>query len=190
MMTASIIFRDIDFLHMEFGRPTIFVVSVEKTPFLLRLMDYNAAKSLAHVNRIAPWNDGGDEWREELPAVLNSSAKIAYEPEHMPPIVRAYLGTQVEDHQLSSATPILNRMRMIKSAEELQLARHAGQVATAMMLAGRNAIKADVAEFEVALATAEAGTRKAAELLNAHYDDHAMSPNAHFCKLWRPEKTS
>lgn len=174
-----------DFLHMEFGRPTILVVSVEKNTLLITpSLDYNAAKSLARVDRIAPWNDGmGDEWREELPAVLKSSAKIAYEPEHMPPIVRAYLGTQIEDHQLSSATPILNRMRMIKSAEELQLARHAGQVATAMMLAGRNAIKADVAEFEVALATAEAGTRKAAELLNAHYDDHDMSPNAHFLQI-------
>ena len=53
----------------------------------------------------------------------------------------------------------------------------------AMMLAGRNAIKADVAEFEVALATAEAGTRKAAELLNAHYVDHDMSPNAHFLQI-------
>ena len=65
------------------------------------------------------------------------------------PIVRA-IKTRIEDLQLS-ATPILNRMRMIKSAEELQLARHAGQVATAMMLAGRNTIKADVAEFEVLL---------------------------------------
>ena len=69
-----------DFLHMEFGRPTILVVSVEKNTLLITpSLDYNAAKSLAHVDRIAPWNDGmGDEWREELPAVLNSSAKIAY----------------------------------------------------------------------------------------------------------------
>ena len=74
-------------------------------------------------------------------------------------------------------------MRMIKPAEELQIARHAGQVATAMMLAGRNAIKDDLAEFEVALATAAAGTRKAAELLNTHYDDHDMSPNPHFLQI-------
>ena len=127
----------------------------------------------------------GDEWREELPLCKN-----AYEPEHMPPIVRAYLGTKIVDHQLSSATPILRRMRMIKFAEELQLARHAGQVATAIMLAGRNAIKDNVAEFEVVLATAEAGTRKAAELLNTHYDDHDMSPNANFCKSRLRGKTS
>jgi Xaa-Pro dipeptidase len=74
-------------------------------------------------------------------------------------------------------------MRMIKSAEELQLARHAGEVANAMMAAGRAAIGDGVPEFEVALATAEAGTRKAAALLAAHYDDADMSPNTHFLQI-------
>jgi Xaa-Pro aminopeptidase len=74
-------------------------------------------------------------------------------------------------------------MRMIKSDEELQLARHAGEVATAMMNAGRAAIGDGVAEFEVAIATSQAGTRKAAELLAAHYDDVDMSPMTHFLQI-------
>ena len=40
-----------------------------------------------------------------------------------------------------------------------------------------------VPEYEVALATAEAGTRKSAELLAAHYDDPRMSPNTHFLQI-------
>jgi Xaa-Pro aminopeptidase len=40
-----------------------------------------------------------------------------------------------------------------------------------------------VPEFEVALATSQAGTRKAAELLNAHYDDADMSPNTRFLQI-------
>ena len=74
-------------------------------------------------------------------------------------------------------------MRMIKSDEELNLARHAGQVAMAMMEAGRATIDDGVREYEVALATAEAGTRKAAELLEVHYDDGRMSPNTHFLQI-------
>jgi Xaa-Pro aminopeptidase len=74
-------------------------------------------------------------------------------------------------------------MRMIKSAPELQLARHAGVVANAMMAAGRAAIGAGVAEFEVALATAQAGTRMAAELLAQHYPTSDMSPNTHFLQI-------
>jgi Xaa-Pro aminopeptidase len=72
---------------------------------------------------------------------------------------------------------------MIKSSAELQLARHAGEVATAMMQAGREAIDHGVPEFEVALATSTAGTRKSAQLLRQHYADSSMSPNTHFLQI-------
>ena len=74
-------------------------------------------------------------------------------------------------------------MRMIKSAKELQLMRHAGEVANAMMQAGKAAIGDGVAEFEVAIATSQAGTRTAAKLLAAHYQDGDMSPNTHFLQI-------
>ena len=80
-------------------------------------------------------------------------------------------------------------MRMIKSKQELQLARHAGQVANAMMYAGRVAIGDGVPEYEIALATSQAGTRKAAELLTAHYDDAGMSPNTHFLQIMASGET-
>ena len=74
-------------------------------------------------------------------------------------------------------------MRMIKSSQELQMARHAGQVANAMMEAGRANIADNVPEFEVAIATSQAGTRKAAELLKSYYNDNDMSPNTHFLQI-------
>lgn len=74
-------------------------------------------------------------------------------------------------------------MRMIKSEAELQLARHAGQVATAMMQAGRQAIGHNVREYEVALATSTAGTREAARILQEHYPGTRMSPNTHFLQI-------
>lgn len=174
-----------DYLHMEFGRPTILAVPKDGPSLLITpTIDLNSAKSAARVDRVAPWNDGiGREWREELPGVVKSAVKVAIEPSHMPPLVRAYVDELVGKERLASATPILNQMRMIKSAEELQLARHAGQVATAMMAAGRAAIADGVPEFEVAIATSQAGTRKAAELLSAHYDDKDMSPNTHFLQI-------
>jgi Xaa-Pro aminopeptidase len=53
----------------------------------------------------------------------------------------------------------------------------------AMMDAGRKTLGEGVPEYEVALATTEAGTRKAAELLEAHYADTRMSPNTHFLQI-------
>ncbi|MCQ0092698.1 Xaa-Pro peptidase family protein [Roseovarius sp. M141] len=174
-----------DYLHMEFGRPTILVVSSDGGSLLITpTIDLNSAQSAAHVGRIAPWNDGMcSEWREELPAALSGRGRVAIEPDHMPPLVRAYVNELVHQGRISSATPLLAEMRMIKSPEELQMARHAGQVANAMMAAGRAAIGDGVPEFEVAIATSQAGTRKAAELLSAHYDDADMSPNTHFLQI-------
>lgn len=174
-----------DYLHMDFGRPTILVVPKDgETLLITPTIDLNSALSAARVDRIAAWNDGaGNEWREELPAVVKGAKNVAIEPDHMPPVVRAYINERVGAEKLTNVTPTLADMRMIKAPEELQLARHAGQVATAMMEAGRSAIGEGVAEYEVAIATSQAGTRKAAQLLNAHYDDADMSPNTHFLQI-------
>ncbi|MGJ8616064.1 MAG: M24 family metallopeptidase [Sulfitobacter sp.] len=180
-----------DYLHMEFGRPTILVVPRDGFSLLITpTIDLNTAQAAACVDRIAAWNDGmGDEWRSELPAAVKGAAKIAIEPDYMPALVRRYVDELVGMDSLTSATPILSEMRMIKSASELQLARHAGQVANAMMDAGRAAIGDGVPEYEVALATSQAGTRKAAALLAAHYDDTDMSPNTHFLQIMASGET-
>lgn len=174
-----------DYLHMEFGRPTILLVPKNGATLLITpTIDLNTAEAAAQVDKITAWNDGmGNEWREELPGAVRGAARVAIEPDHMPPVVRTYVNDLVSTEKLTSATPVLANMRMIKSTEELQLARHAGQVANAMMAAGCAAIGDGVPEFEVAIATSQAGTRKAAGLLAAHYNDADMSPNTHFLQI-------
>ncbi len=174
-----------DYLHMDFGRPTILVVPREgKSILITPSMELDMAEAAAQVERIAPWNDGlGNEWREELPNAVSGAAVIAVEPDHIPPVVNSYIGSLVDTDRQGDITPLLAEMRMIKSPEELRLARHAGQVANAMMEAGRATIHEGIPEFEVALATSEAGTRKAAELLAMYYQDTCMSPNTHFLQI-------
>ena len=174
-----------DYLHMEFGRPTILVVPKDGDTFLVTpAIDLNTATEHARVDRISAWNDGmGSEWREDLSSIAHGLGRVGIEVGHMPALVRSYVSELVGQEKITTITPILSEMRMIKSDQELQLARHAGQVANAMMNAGRRAIAANIPEFEVAIATSEAGTRKAAELLSAHYGDKDMSPNTHFLQI-------
>lgn len=174
-----------DYLHMEFGRPTILVIHRDgETLLITPSIDYNSALDHARVDRIEPWNDGmGNEWREHLTTALQGRTRVALENDRMPPMVRSYVDLLIAAQPPLDIAPLIAEMRMIKSADELQLARHAGEVATAMMQAGRVAIGPGVAEFEVALATAEAGTRKSAELLHKHYPDASMSPNTHFLQI-------
>jgi len=174
-----------DYLHMEFGRPTILMVPVEGESLLVTpAIDLNMARENAVVDRIDAWNDGmGNEWREHIPGMLKGVSRIAIEAQKMPALVKAYVESLVDAHSVRDVTPIVGAMRMIKSARELQLARHAGAVANAMMNAGREAIADGVAEYEVALATSRAGTMKSAELLALHYADSEMSPNTHFLQI-------
>ena len=174
-----------DYLHMEFGRPTILMVPVEGESLLVTpAIDFSMARENAVVDRIEAWNDGmGNEWREHIPGMLKGVSRIAIEAQKMPALVKTYVESLVDAHSVCDVTPIVGAMRMIKSARELQLARHAGAVANAMMNAGREAIADGVAEYEVALATSRAGTMKSAELLALHYADSEMSPNTHFLQI-------
>jgi Xaa-Pro dipeptidase len=176
-----------DYLHMDFGRPTILVVPQDgECQLITPMMELEMAQKMTWIEDIEPWLDGtGDEWRRPLQKSIseNSKVRIGIEPAQMPPLVRACVDDIVGRSRQADVAPLIAEMRMIKSADEIQLARHAGQVAEAMMSAGRDTIAAGVPEFEVALATSAAGTRKAAELLETYYDDAAMSPNTHFLQI-------
>ena len=180
-----------DYLHMEFGRPTILIVPRDGPSLLITpTIDLKTAQSAARVDKIAAWNDGmGAEWRAEIPAAVKGATLIGIEPDHIPALVRRYVDGLIGAQYLRSITPILSEMRMIKSTQELQLARHAGQVANAMMDAGRAAIGDCVPEYEIAIATSQAGTRKAAELLTEYYGDVEMSPNTHFLQIMASGET-
>ena len=57
-----------DYLHMDFGRPTILIIHNQSNTLLITpAIDANSARALAKVDRIEVWNDGvGNEWIEYL----------------------------------------------------------------------------------------------------------------------------
>ena len=179
-----------DYLHMEFGRPTILIISINEGSLLITpSIDENMAKSVAQVDRIIAWNDGLDnEWRSEIPHIIKTN-QVGIELNLIPQIVKTYIKQITKGRFPKNISPILEDLRMIKSNYEIQLAKHAGQVANAMMIAGRQAIKEGVAEYEVALAISESGTKKAAYLLDTHYTDKDMSPITHFLQIMASGET-
>jgi Xaa-Pro aminopeptidase len=72
--------------------------------------------------------------------------------------------------QVSDVGPLVAEIRMIKSADEIETMRKAGQVAVAMVEGAKSALGEGVPEYEVALAVIAAGTRKAATLLDPEAD--------------------
>jgi|TARA_B110000196_G_scaffold319037_1_gene335890 Xaa-Pro aminopeptidase len=174
-----------DYLHMDFGRPTILLVPKDNESILITpLIDIKLVEDDAVIDKVLPWNDGvGNEWKEHLPYYLTKDKNIALEYNQIPALVRNYIYTFIDEKTVNNVTPIISEMRMIKSSEELKIARHAGQVANAMMQAAKNTIAVGVPEYEIALSTSAAGTKKASEILNKHYPNSRMSPNIHFLQI-------
>jgi len=174
-----------NFLHMDFFRPTILLVPKDDESTLITpLLDVLLIEKDCPIKNIKTWNDGiGDEWREVLPKFIKENKKIACEKFKINATVSTYLNDLINGKCLEDITPIISSIRMIKSEEELKIARHAGEVALAMMEGGKRALGHNVPEYEVAIATSQAGTRKAAELLKKHYDNKTMSPNIHFLQV-------
>ena len=111
-----------DFLHMDFNRPTILLVSKDDQSILITpLLDVLLVPEDTPVDKIETWNDGiGDEWREFLPKIIDKHDKIFCEKYKINATVNNYLSDLMNGKKLENITPIVNEIRMIKSAEELK----------------------------------------------------------------------
>ena len=174
-----------DFLHMSFGRPTILLVPKDADTLLITpLIDAHLVKENCPVDKIITWNDGVDnEWREELPKYIKKNVNVAIEKFKISTLVLNYISSLYDDQSFKNISPILDLIRMVKTKEELKIAKSAGKVAEAMMNAGKDTIGHNVPEYEVALATSQAGTRKAAEILENEFKDTDISPLIHFLQI-------
>ena len=68
-----------DYLHMDFGRPTILLVPKDDQSILITpLIDVKLLDHETVIDKILPWNDGvGKEWKEHLPSYLTKNKNIS-----------------------------------------------------------------------------------------------------------------
>ncbi|MDW9534135.1 aminopeptidase P family protein [Sinorhizobium meliloti] len=163
----------LDYLGIDFGRPTLMTVTVEGEPTIITpLMESEMCARMSWVADIRPWSDGiNDEWRSVLKSAIEGKAhRVAIEKRSIPALVTNDLLTMVHGAEVGDAGPIISEIRMIKSADEIGIMRKAGEVAVAMVKGAREIIAEGVPEYEIALAVIAAGTRKAASFLDDKMD--------------------
>ena len=156
------------YLGMQFGRPTLMVVPNSGACTLVTPgLEAEMARKMTWVERIAEWTDGSDgEWRKCLADLVGSGGKtLGLELNKTHPLVSQFIRDKCEGVKIVDISDIVAEMRIIKTGEEIEMMREAGQVSIAMCQGGRDAIAEGVPEYEIALAVIAAGTRKAAELL-------------------------
>ncbi|MDH3759866.1 MAG: Xaa-Pro peptidase family protein [Gammaproteobacteria bacterium] len=170
------------YLSVEFGRPTFLLVRPDEAPLVITpLMESEMVSAMTWVENIASWEDAGDRrWENVLrQAIGDKPGKIGVELAALPPIVRNWFDDQLPDTRLHDIAPIMGEMRMIKSPEEIEVMKQAGEIAGAMMHGAEGALGEGRPEYEAALAVIDAGTRKAASFLTAKGWEAFISPMIH-----------
>ena len=170
------------YLSVEFGRPTFLLVRPDEAPIVITpLMESEMVGAMTWVENIATWEDAGDRrWENVLrQAIGDKAGKIGVELAALPPIVRNWFDDQLPNTRLHDIAPIMGEMRMIKSPEEIEVMKQAGEIAGAMMHGAEGALGEGRPEYEAALAVIEAGTRKAASFLTAKGWEAFISPMIH-----------
>ena len=135
------------YVDIEFGRPTILCVSRSGDFTLITpKLEYEMAREMTWIDDVRTYADGvGGEWRDPLFEVIGAlkQTKCGVEVAHTPSMVTEYLRGEIGAAGLADGSAILNAIRMVKSATEIELLRKAGQVAVAMGTAARDAIRAE-----------------------------------------------
>ncbi len=170
------------YLSVEFGRPTFLLVRPEQAPVVITpLMESEMVGAMTWVDDIETWEDSGpNRWEKVLSrAIGDKPGRIGVELAALPPIVRNWFDDQMPGIELHDVAPLLGEMRMIKSPEEIEVMKQAGQIAGAMMQAAEDALGEGRPEYEAALAVIEAGTRKAAGFLTDRGWEAFVSPMIH-----------
>ncbi len=171
------------YLSVEFGRPTFLVVTPDDPPVVVTpLMESEMVGAMTWVEDIRTWEDfGPNSWSAVLGSILEgySPNKIHVEQGQIPAIVRNFLDDRFPSTPLANIGPIMGDMRMIKSPEEIDVMRQAGQIAGAMMAAAESSLAEGAPEYESALAVMNAGTRKAAGFLTDRGWEAFVSPLIH-----------
>ncbi len=177
------------YLGMEFGRPTILVITKTGSPTLITPgLEAEMAAHMTRIEDIREWTDGiGGQWQTQLDNLFNGikSKNVGVEPIKTHPLVSEYIKTKFDDSSLKDVSGILSDMRMVKSPAEIDVMRQAGQVAVAMCEEAVHTIAEGVPEYEVSLAAITAGTRKAAEFIGDENSDRLLSPMIHNLQIFQ-----
>ena len=170
------------YLSVEFGRPTFLLIRPDEAPLVITpLMESEMVGAMTWVENIATWEDAGARrWENVLrQSIGDNPGTIGVELAALPPIVRNWFDDQLPDTRLKDIAPLMAEMRMIKSPEEIEVMKQAGEIAGAMMHGAEGALGEGRPEYEAALAVIEAGTRKAAGFLTARGWEAFISPMIH-----------
>jgi len=170
------------YLSVEFGRPTFLIVSADGDPIVVTpLMESEMVAAMTWVPDVRTWEDSGpNHWDTVLAGILGTlPRRLGVEKTVLPGLVRNWLESVSDSVELTDVSPLIAKMRTVKSPFEIGIMKQAGMVAATMMSAAQESLAEGVPEYEAALAVINAGTRAGADFLTAKGWEQFVSPMIH-----------
>ena len=170
------------YLSVEFGRPTFLIVPADGDPVVVTpLMESEMVSAMTWISDVRTWEDAGsNHWDNVLSQIFKVfPRRLGVEKTVLPGLVLSWLESTSDKTQLSDVSPLIAKMRTVKSPFEIGIMKQAGLVAAAMMGAAQDALAEGVPEYEAALAVINAGTRAAADFLTDKGWEQFVSPMIH-----------
>ena len=167
------------YLSVEFGRPTFLIVpAVGDSIVVTPLMESEMVAAMTWVPDVRTWEDSGpNNWDNVLAGIFGTlPTKLGVEQTVLPGLVRNWLESASGTMALEDVSPLIAKMRTVKSPFEIGIMKQAGMVAAAMMSSAQESLAEGVPEYESALAVINAGTRAAANFLTAKGWEQFVSP--------------
>jgi len=170
------------YLSVEFGRPTFLIVSADGDPIVVTpLMESEMVTAMTWVPDVRTWEDSGpNHWDTVLAGIFGTlPRRLGVEKTVLPGLVRNWLESVSDSVELTDVSPLIAKMRTVKSPFEIGIMKQAGMVAATMMSAAQESLAEGVPEYEAALAVINAGTRAGADFLTAKGWEQFVSPMIH-----------
>jgi Xaa-Pro aminopeptidase len=141
------------YLSVEFGRPTFLIVpAVGDSIVVTPLMESEMVAAMTWVPDVRTWEDSGpNNWDNVLAGIFGTlPTKLGVEQTVLPGLVRNWLESASDSMELEDVSPLIAKMRTVKSPFEIGIMKQAGMVAAAMMSSAQESLAEGVPEYESA----------------------------------------
>ena len=124
------------YLPVEFGRPTFLIVPAVGDPIVVTpLMECQMVAAMTWLPDVRTWEGfGPDHWDNVLAGIFGTlPTKLGVEQTVLPGLVRNWLESASGTMALADVSPLIAKMRAVKSPFEIGTMKQAGMAAAAMM---------------------------------------------------------
>ena len=124
------------YLPVEFGRPTFLIVPAVGDPIVVTpLMECQMVAAMTWLPDVRTWEGfGPDHWDNVLAGIFGTlPTKLGVEQTVLPGLVRNWLESASGTMALADVSPLIAKMRAVKSPFEIRTMKQAGMAAAAMM---------------------------------------------------------